>query len=168
MAARPTALIDRAENKNGNYGNASPGQPLVGWRLEADAVIDVGDVAGRWVLLHPHCIAIDVMKRYREKNEHDRKTKTPSRRQRHVGDILCDQDAERVDSRAAPANAVGNQTIPMATMASIRMARLIVTMIGTSGTYSSPMPIVKEPILNSSRQPPISSQGVFPSRSTAP
>ena len=36
----------------------------------------------------------------------------------------------------------GIQTMPMATIASIFIARLIVTMIGISGTYSSPMPMV--------------------------
>ena len=36
----------------------------------------------------------------------------------------------------------GIQTIPIATIASMRIARLIVTIMGISGTYSSPMPIV--------------------------
>ena len=58
--------------------------------------------------------------------------------------------------------------MPIATTASIRMASDIVTMIGISGTYSSPMPIVKEPRLNIAKQPTIRIHGLWPSFSTAP
>ena len=61
----------------------------------------------------------------------------------------------------------GTQIMPIATIASIRIARLILTMIGMSGTYSSPMPIVNAPMLKISRQPPINTQGLAPRRSTA-
>ena len=50
----------------------------------------------------------------------------------------------------------------------MRMARHIVTMIGISGTYSSPIPIVNEPRLNITKQPRIRIHGLCPSFSTAP
>ena len=56
--------------------------------------------------------------------------------------------------------------MPFAKIESIRMARLIVTRIGMSGTYSSPMPIEYAPKLKITNVPPIRIQGLAPSRST--
>ena len=62
----------------------------------------------------------------------------------------------------------GTQIMPMATTASIFIASAMVTRIGISGRYSSPIPIVNEPRPNTIRVPAIRIHGAWPRRFTAP
>ncbi len=76
--------------------------------LEAGAVVDVRDQALRGVPLHRNRVAIEVMKSQGEECEHHQKPDFPAGRERHTGDVLRDEDAERIDASAAPADAVGD------------------------------------------------------------